>query len=647
MKQLNIKLLSLLSILSKVSLKNHIQLFILIFITIGNTGLAQDSTTHQLNEFQFVDSVRVFDGGYIHNLPQTSLKKEQNSSLSDLLKTSGPAFIKDYGPSGISSLSIRGSSASQTRVYFDDVELNNPSLGQFDLKNIPVWFLDNARIEQGVASQNSPFGGIGGNIQLNSKSLPSEKFGISIMGNAGSFDRYTGAADVSFRKGKYYQSSRYIYREQQNDFEFLNIGQSPAQKRDLYHAAFFQQGFMHESGIVSKNFRGAVKVVHTNTNREIPPIMPSYGSEVKQNQKDDLTIVQLPLAYQLEKWKLELKPAYTQQSIIYQDPLANIDSRAVSKSAQNVAKAEGRLANNLSLTIQYAQQLNWVENNQLESDKQQNKFSFLHELKYHPGDWNFTFRYKPVMMDDNVDLGVFTAGVSRKVNRVKIFGVAARNVRFPTLNDLYWAGAGNPDLETEEALNYELGSDWNIYQNKIVSFNLINTVFYNDVDNWIQWIPQENGQWSPENYRQVEQYGLETKVEFGVHISKEFQYFLTADYAYTVARNNSGELSGNQLIYVPKNQVKVVQDLNYKKWQLSAFTQFTGERYTQADNEVYLPSYWLTDMQLSKQFDFGKHAISASFSINNVLDENYMNVIWRPMPGRWYEFTLRYDFKQK
>ncbi|KAB1065166.1 TonB-dependent receptor [Salibacter halophilus] len=622
-------------------------LIILFLIAVVNEIRSQDSSVYQLNEYQFVDSVTVFDGGYIHNLPQTSLDKEQNGSLSDLLKTSGPAFIKDYGPSGISSLSIRGSSASQTRVYFDDVELNNPSLGQFDLKNIPVWFLDNAMIEQGVASQNSPFGGIGGNIQLNSKSLPSEKFGISIMGNAGSFDRYTGAADVSFRREKYYQSTRYIYREQQNDFEFLNIGQSPTQKRDLYHAAFYQQGFMHESGFMSKNFHGAVKVIHTNTNREIPPIMPSYGSEVKQRQKDDLTIVQMPLAYQLKKWKLELKPAYTQQSIIYQDPLANIDSKAVSKSAQNVARAEGEISKNITLNIQYAQQLNWVENNQLETDKQQRKFSFLHELKYHPKDWNFTLRYKPVVMDDLFDLGVFTGGISRKLNRIKIFGVAARNVRFPTLNDLYWVGAGNPNLQMEEAYNYELGFDWSIIQNKSLSVNIINTVFYNDVDNWIQWIPQENGKWSPENYRNVEQHGLESKLEVKTKLTENLQYSIITDYAYTVAENKRGELSGNQLIYVPKHQFKIVQDLAYKKWQLAAFTQFTGERFTQADNEVYLPSYWLTDIQLSKQFDFDKHAISASFSVNNVFDENYMNVIWRPMPGRWFEFTLRYDFKQK
>jgi iron complex outermembrane receptor protein len=167
------------------------------------------------------------------------------------------------------------------------------------------------------------------------------------------------------------------------------------------------------------------------------------------------------------------------------------------------------------------------------------------------------------------------------------------------------------------------------------------------VNNWIQWIPQENGQWSPENYRNVEQYGLESKLEVKTKLTESLQYSIITDYAYTVAENKRGELSGNQLIYVPKHQFKIVQDLAYKKWKLAAFTQFTGERFTQADNEVYLPSYWLTDMQLSKQFDFEKHAISTSFSVNNVFDENYMNVIWRPMPGRWFEFTLRYDFKQK
>jgi outer membrane receptor protein involved in Fe transport len=78
---------------------------------------------------------------------------------------------------------------------------------------------------------------------------------------------------------------------------------------------------------------------------------------------------------------------------------------------------------------------------------------------------------------------------------------------------------------------------------------------------------------------------------------------------------------------------------------------FAGAYYTYTDYrrtpDGYLPPYQLIDVDLGTQRKFNQLDASLSFRVNNILNESYQVIVWRPMPGRWYSLTLNVTWTKK
>src|SRR5690606_15705360 len=90
----------------------------------------------------------------------------------------------------------------------------------------------------------------------------------------------------------------------------------------------------------------------------------------------------------------------------------------------------------------------------------------------------------------------------------------AKNMKFPTLNDLYWVPAGNPNLKAETSTNLELQFSTSSLKlsNQIYS-GFAFTVYRYDIQNYIQWQPTAFGYWRAENLKEIESNGLEMEGE--------------------------------------------------------------------------------------------------------------------------------------
>lgn len=625
---------------------------------VAQWATAQQEPVREIRQVEVADTLRKTGTGYEHFTPDAVRESYMNTDLSRLLERSGPAYVRDYGPGGISSITVRGAGSSQTRVHLDGVELNNPSLGMFDLKLLPAWLLGDIQLQPGNSAQQVPFGGLGGNVNLQTADRPEQQgFGAQAMTGIGSFGRSSAGAGAQYRKNGFFTQTRLFWRDDDNDFNFRNIAENPAHERDLYHSGFQQRGLFHHTGYLGKNYSLAVRAVHTDTRRELPPIMTNFGREVNQTQEDQITTVQLPFAVFLGGQKFSGQPAYVRQVIHYQDPDAGINSLAESHSFQNYLRSTFSLSEPLTLKLQYAQNHTVVENNQLTGDPRQTTFNFLHHLTYERKQWSVDVTWKPTVVNEGaagtdtavqslnfIDFMPFTVGAEWQPFAEKTFSVflnGGRNIRTPTLNDRYWGGAGNPDLQPEVSYNAEAGLKVSVLNKKDKSIILQTAVFAANVEDWIQWVPQESGLWQPVNYQNVEQLGMETTLKAG-WTPGNWNLTAQADYTYTRAVEQSSE---NQLIYTPRHMMKTHLNAEYKTWRAAAFYQHTGIRYITTDNETYLPDFATLDLTLSKQFTLNRHRLNAMISVNNLLDENYMNVVWRPMPGRWFEMTVRYDLR--
>ncbi len=123
--------------------------------------------------------------------------------------------------------------------------------------------------------------------------------------------------------------------------------------------------------------------------------------------------------------------------------------------------------------------------------------------------------------------------------------------------------------------------------------------------------------------------------DIGIRLSGFYNYTSSIDIA-----------SQKQLIYVPQHTYKANVSLTYKKMELRyVFTQ-TGIRFITTDNNWYMPSYALSSMSLGKLMKIKENDLMIRLGVNNLFNIDYQSIAWRPMPGRNYRITLRYNLSK-
>ncbi len=237
-------------------------------------------------------------------------------------------------------------------------------------------------------------------------------------------------------------------------------------------------------------------------------------------------------------------------------------------------------------------------------------------------------------------------------------GNIARNYKVPSLNSLYWQPGGNPDLQPEEGISYELGLEYQaaLFGGGASGFagggHLLKTeltAYRSDINNWIIWIPSFKGYWEPQNIKRVLARGLEFTALLQGSLGP-VSYKTAGTYAYTRSTNYgdplvwSDESYGKQLPYIPVHSGNVMINLSWQgffmTWQHNSYS----ERYTTSSNDLtrrdWLYPYFMNDLIVGKDFRWNKVSFTAEFKVYNLFDETYHSVLYRPMPGRNYLLML-------
>jgi outer membrane cobalamin receptor len=77
-----------------------------------------------------------------------------------------------------------------------------------------------------------------------------------------------------------------------------------------------------------------------------------------------------------------------------------------------------------------------------------------------------------------------------------------------------------------------------------------------------------------------------------------------------------------------------------------------GKRYTTSNNseagfEHVLNPYILSRISLEKEITLKDVSLSLKTRIENLFDQDYQSILWRPMPGRSYHFTAAIKFRKE
>jgi iron complex outermembrane receptor protein len=245
-------------------------------------------------------------------------------------------------------------------------------------------------------------------------------------------------------------------------------------------------------------------------------------------------------------------------------------------------------------------------------------------------------RFVPIMPSVGMDVRLY--------KELFAYANVSRNFRMPTLNDLYWFPGGNPDLKPESGYAEEIGLK-HLMKWKKSQFNYTVSLFSNNVENWIVWLPSSY-YWSPQNILSVWSRGTEASLGYA-YAKNKILIDLSGKFSYvkaTTRKSNNESAIGKQLIYTPEVNAGINLSFGYGLFLFSYNMQYVSARYTAPDNSDKISPYLVGNIQLSKEFRVKQFAFSAFVHINNLWYQAYQTVAWQAMPGINIKTGIKINF---
>jgi vitamin B12 transporter len=573
-----------------------------------------------------------------------SISIVESHSLSELIQQHSSVFIKDYGPSSLSSISFRGTGASHTQVQWNGVLLNSPMNGQVDFSLYPTIFFNQAELHHGAASLLDRNGALGGSVLLKNSQNFESKNTAFIKQSAGSFGAYKTELSTSFIQNKWLFETQLFYYTAQNNFEFKNISKRGNPIEQQKNAEMLQYGIQQGIYKQLKNGSFGGRIWLFDSNRNLAPAITKDSSN--ESQKDQSFRALLEYKHLRNKLSFNITSGLIKDVLIYEDKSAKIYSKSNSYLIDNLVNTNYYLNNKVNIINNLNIRFETAESGGYSNIKQRTQGSWMTGAIFSLGRIQLNVFNRFIALN-NV-FNPFAPSVGGKIQllakeQLYLKANAGINYHYPSLNDLYWNPGGNPNLKPEKAEMTEAGFSYtkNIKNSEL---NLDVVGFYNYVSNWIIWLPTEFSYWSPTNLKEVENKGVEATFSLSSTINKLILKH-NANYAYTASTNikTNNELDNSidkQLIYVPFHKFNYTLGATYKNTSIYYNYSYTGLRFISTDNNWYMPAYFIHNASISQQIKLKKVNLTASFKANNLLNQDYQAMAYRAMPGRNFLFSI-------
>jgi vitamin B12 transporter len=203
----------------------------------------------------------------------------------------------------------------------------------------------------------------------------------------------------------------------------------------------------------------------------------------------------------------------------------------------------------------------------------------------------------------------------------------AEGFKAPTFNDLYFPFGGNADLKFETSTNKEI-----VYKGFYKVGSLVLSAYESEIENLIQWIPDANGIWAPQNIGAADISGIDLsyKVSYG-----NFNHKLIASSVST-----EDKTTGNQLLLRAKKHYGY--EFSYSEDDFSVFTQVqhVGKR-PDTDFQTFMPTMLssFTQVNLGMSYDVSNNW-TLKLKVSDALDKAATLVSGYNPSGREYYLTL-------
>jgi vitamin B12 transporter len=590
------------------------------------------------------DKISVFSSGLkIEKIDSTTLSIRQGVSIATLLAEQSAVTVRSYSPGGIATLSLRGTNSSQSGVFWNGINLQQPNMGMTDLSRISTFDFSNVSLQSGGASALLGSGVIGGSLHLSNTMNFSSPLKASVLLSGGSAGKLGGAVKISAGNSRLAYTGSLSGDWNKNNFWYTTL--SGDQER-LEHALVKSASSIHQIDyLLNQKQKLTAAIWYQATDRQIPPTLTMTQST--QQQWDQAIRSSLQWTYSGEKQSFSIRSAFIDEKEHYQNSDALIDAfyhlntlQAELEYKRSLGKSfsigSGASADVIRADVPYYEGIEYQPEGSvwaaLAFAHQKSRIKSVLNLRQ-----DFSKGYQiPFSPSFSAEIPVFKT-VSANL-------AISNNFRVPTMNDKYWVPGGNPELKPEESLNMEAGLEFNFKSGDLVQ-SKINIDYYNLlIDNLIQWVPVSSGIWTPQNVQKVWSHGIEISSKSDMKYAGFKGYFLLGyNYSPSVYKETTPdeiENLDNQLIYIPLHKVQETFYVTKNSWYAMFSYSLTGKRYVQSDNQKSLPSYSTLDLYGGNTFKTKKLSYRLQLELRNLFNTSYQSVLYYPEPGRSFSISL-------
>lgn len=575
-----------------------------------------------------------------------------NKSAGDVLKSTPGVFLRTSTSGGIQTVAAQGLTAQHIQILWNDIPVSSGMLGVTDLSLFSVGYKQ--EVSYAIQGQEMVTGGLAGVVNIKEKTSANQGYSMGLKQSVGSFGQ---SLTNIYHQGNHKNHQWSVfggYERAKNDYSYNDYTVYPnaikSQRNGNYNKwNVYPKWEMKLKG--GSTFSILQEIV--SSHREIPPFLvtPNNLSE----QKDFVARQMLKWSYKKRNMEHSVNGLYAYNYLFYED--------FVLKYARANKENLGFLRYNGSWKFSPKWKLSYGSDIKLTSVKTENYSSGIREwgwdahaaMTFQPGLYfnlkgmvKVTTRSRlpwkvPFLLEANAFAG--------KNHQWKLWVRTGMDTRYPTLNDRFWVPGGREDLLPETNISTSGGTSVSFQLGKYIVWNHQAEIFFNRLKDMILWMPTNRGYFQPMNVGKVLAYGATFQQSFD-WAKDHHQVKIDLSYGWNRSGNSEKRFQNDksqwvQLPYFPIHSGKLALNYTWKRLGVNLDGQSYSKRGVTRDGGVSVPAYSIFNTALSYTHIIKMVEIEGRMSFNNLLDEQYEEVRFRPMPGRNYLFTLFITWKHE
>lgn len=567
---------------------------------------------------------------------EQEIQNKQTATVFEALREVPGLYIRQNGDVGrLSQVSLRGVDPKHTIVMLDGVKVNSPTTGDVNMADILSDNVESVEILRGAESTLYGSEAIGGVIDIKTK-RGKGKPKITSLAEYGTLNTFRESVQSSgsfsdVNKEFYYSTS---YGRMDSD----GLGEGDDFEENYITA---RAGVRYSD---KANLDVVFRYIDSHVGNDDSPNFLGQPQQDPNAYSDNNKLIVKPTLWisPFDWYEQKLKLSLAQEDLINEDP---------PDPGTNQARTYFRLDTSIYTldwqhTVAYQDYITVTTGIELEDQEADNRnmvktaftwaWYFQPQLKL----WDRLFLTGGLRVFRHNRFGrdatwQFSGAYLIKETNTKIRANYGQAFKAPTLNDLYWPGAGNPNLNPEESQNYDVGIEQSFFDDKL---KIMATCFYNRIDEMIQWAPIAPGSWTwlPFNIGEARIRGVESEIAYSP--IKDLTFKIT----YT-GLNTKDMVINNELIRKPRH-VGGLQ-VNYRfldKFNINLNGIFVSKSKPSVNSSRKLRGYNKFDVALS--YDVNKYC-QVYGRVENLFNDHYSVIEGYPAAGTKFFGGVRLKFE--